>query len=81
MIVAVASEAVRAMRDNPNCLAAVLLAALMVGVGYLSFQDETQRSHERSMSNRALMLEALQMCPLPDDRAREQHPHVEGAPP
>jgi len=81
VITQVASDAVKAMRDNPNCLAAVLLAALMVGVGYLSFRDETARAHDRSMSNRALMLEALQMCPLPDDRARAAHPHNEGEPP
>ncbi len=57
---------------NAACSAAILLAAIMAVLVYFSIKDEQARTHEREQTNRALMLEALEECPLPDDRAKAE---------
>jgi len=57
---------------SPACLAAVLLAAMISALTYFSSRDQQARDHERAESQRDLMVEILKMCPLPDDRLKEE---------
>jgi len=59
-------------KGSPACLAAVLLAAMISALTYFSSRDQQQRDHERAESQRDLMVEILEMCPLPDDRIKAE---------
>ena len=50
------------LKQNPSCLAAVLLAAMMALLTFYAQQEQAQRSHDQFMA-------ALQVCPyLPPER-------------
>jgi hypothetical protein len=68
------SSIAESMKGQPACLAVVLLAAMMAWLAYHSTGAIQQRVHEREQMNKNLMLETLENCPLPDDRARSEHP-------
>lgn len=52
------------LKGSPACLAAVLLAALMLGSSYFQTSAQAERVHEREESNRRLMITILEKCPL-----------------
>lgn len=61
-------------RGSPSCFAAVLLAAMISLLTYFSSRDQQGRDHDRAESQRQLMIEILENCPLPDDRAKAERP-------
>lgn len=46
----VATSTIDALKGNPACLAAILLAAIMAVLTYFALQAETQRQHERALA-------------------------------
>jgi hypothetical protein len=51
----VASEAIAGLKQNPSCLAAILLAALFAGLIYIASQREAERSNARFQTAMTLL--------------------------